>query len=125
MQDYGYYGPDSTTWKIVSEAILTLAGTRAVLMQLAHPLVATGVSVHSSYMTDPLGRTERTFILGQLLTFGSQATAHQAARTINQLHTHVHGTLQTQAGAFARATPSRAADPKMFIWVHAPLDDTI
>ena len=125
MQDYGYYGPDSTTWKIVSEAILTLAGTRAVLMQLAHPLVATGVSVHSSYMTDPLGRTERTFILGQLLTFGSQATAHQAARTINQLHTHVHGTLQTQAGAFASGTFYRARDPELLLWVHATLVDTI
>src|SRR5260370_7885433 len=102
-----------------------LGGSRAVLMQLAHPLVATGVSVHSSYMTDPLGRTERTFILGQLLTFGSQATAHQAARTINQLHTHVHGTLQTQAGAFASGTPYRARDPELLLWEHATLVDTI
>lgn len=125
MQNYGYYGPDSTTWKIVSEAVLTLAGTRAVLMQLAHPLVAIGVSVHSSYMADPLGRSERTFILGQLLTFGSQATARQAARTINQLHTHVHGTLQTQAGAFASGTFYRARDPELLLWVHATLVDTI
>jgi uncharacterized protein (DUF2236 family) len=125
MQDYGYYGPDSTTWKIVSEAVLTLAGTRAVLMQLAHPLVAIGVSVHSSYMADPLGRSERTFILGQLLTFGSQTTARQAARTINQLHTHVHGTLQTQAGAFASGTFYQARDPELLLWVHATLVDTI
>jgi uncharacterized protein (DUF2236 family) len=63
MQNYGYYGPDSTTWKIVSEAVLTLAGTRAVLMQLAHPLVAMGVSVHSSYMTDPLGKQQHARLL--------------------------------------------------------------
>src|SRR5438876_6754149 len=125
MKDYGYFGPDSVTWKIASEAVITLGGSRAVLMQLAHPLVAEGVSAHSSYMTDPFGRSARTFILRQMLAFGSRATAHRAARTINRLHTHVYGTLPEQAGAYIKGAPYKARDPELLLWVHATLIDTI
>jgi len=43
LKDNGYYGPGSATWKIASEAAITLGGARAVLLQIAHPLVAAGV----------------------------------------------------------------------------------
>lgn len=125
MKDYGLYGPGSATWKIASETVITLGGTRAVLMQIAHPLVATGVCEHSSYMADPLSRMDRTFVLGQEITFGSHTLAHEAARTINRLHTHVHGTLSEQAGGFASGTQYKARDPELLLWVHATLIDTI
>lgn len=125
MFDFGYYGPGSVAWKVNREWVVLLGGTRAVLMQLAHPLVALGVSDHSSYMTDPFGRAERTFILGEKLTFGSSRVAHQAARTINNLHKHVHGHLPNDAGAFAHGTPYDARDPELLLWVHATLVDTL
>lgn len=125
MPNHNYLGPQSATWKIGSEAAIMLGGARAVLMQIAHPLVAEGVSAHSTFMTDPLGRTEHTFLLGQMLTFGSPATVRKAARTINRLHTHVHGTLPIQAGAYASGTPYKARDPELLLWVHATLVDTI
>ena len=116
---------DNVTWKIVSEAAITLGGSRAVLMQLAHPLVAIGVSKHSRYMSDPIGRTNDTFILGQKITFGSTKTMHEAARTINILHKHVHGSLPMDAGAYESGTPYNARDPELLLWVHATLVDTI
>src|SRR6266852_7695205 len=125
MQDHAYYGPESVTWKIGREAAILLGGARAVLMQLAHPLVAMGVSEHSDYMSDPYGRSWNTFLLGQMLTFGSSATALRAARTINRLHKHVHGTLPAQAGAYSGGTPYDARDPELLLWVHATLRDTI
>jgi uncharacterized protein (DUF2236 family) len=125
MHDSGYFGKESITWRIGKEAILTLGGARAVMMQLAHPLVAMGVAEHSSYMSDPFGRTERTFMLGQMLTFGTTHTARLAARTINRLHTHVYGQLTIDAGAYARGTPYYAHDPELLLWVHATLVDTV
>jgi len=125
MQKNSISSSGSMTWKITSEAAITLGGTRAVLMQIAHPLVAMGVSAHSSYMSDPFGRTEKTFILGQKITFGSTRTMHEAARTINRLHTHVYGTLPMHAGAFESGTPYKARDPELLLWVHASLIDTI
>ena len=125
MQNHGYFGNDSITWRIGKESILMLGGARAVLMQLAHPLVAMGVSEHSSYMTDPFRRTMHTFLLGQLLTFGTTSAARRAARTINRLHTHVQGTLPVQAGGHASGSGYFARDPKLLLWVHATLADTI
>lgn len=123
--DFGYYGPGSVAWKVNREWVVLLGGTRAVLMQIAHPLVALGVSNHSSYLSDPFGRAERTFVLGERLTFGSSRLARQAARTINDLHKHVHGRLPMDAGAFARNTPYDARDPALLLWVHATLVDTL
>ena|SRR5258707_8306399 len=123
--DFGYYGPGSISWKVNREWAVMLGGTRAVLMQLAHPLVALGVSNHSSYMTDPFGRGARTFVLGEKLIFGPSRTARQAARTINNLHKHVHVHLPTDAGAFAQGAPYDARDPELLLWVHATLIDTL
>lgn len=125
MNDHGYYGPRSVTWKVGQETAVLLGGARAVLMQIAHPLVAAGVSEHSSYLSNPYGRTMHTFLLGEMLSFGSTATAREAARAINRLHTHVQGTLPTHAGAFLPGTAYRARDPELLLWVHATLVDTL
>ncbi|HLI90523.1 MAG TPA: oxygenase MpaB family protein [Ktedonobacteraceae bacterium] len=123
--DGGYFGSNSITWKLAREAIINLGGARAVLMQLAHPLVAMGVSEHSSYMRDPLGRSWRTFLLGHMLAFGSTSTARQAARTVNRLHAQVYGTLPEKVGAYHAGTPYRARDPELLLWVEATLIDTV
>jgi uncharacterized protein (DUF2236 family) len=117
-------GPDNMGWKVNKESAVLLGGSRAVLMQVAHPLVAMGVSEHSDYMTDPFGRAVRTFMLGELLTFGSQVKAYQAARTINRKHFTVHGDLPIDAGTFSKGTHYNARDPDLLLWVHATLIDT-
>ena len=125
QKDYGYYGPDSLAWKIGRETVVLLGGGRAVLMQIAHPLVAMGVSAHSSYMSDPFGRADRTLMLGEYLTFGSTLKARRAAQTINRLHRHVHGTLPMDAGAYSRGCRYDARNPELLLWVHATLVDTL
>jgi uncharacterized protein (DUF2236 family) len=117
-------GTGSIGWKINRESVVLLGGARAVLMQLAHPLIAMGVSAHSDYMTDPFGRAERTFVLGEILTFGSLEKARQAARSINRKHLHVHGESQIDAGVFPKGTRFDARDPELLLWVHATLIDT-
>jgi uncharacterized protein (DUF2236 family) len=117
-------GPGSIGWKVNRESVVLLGGSRAVLMQLAHPLIAMGVSAHSNYMVDPFGRAKRTFILGEILTFGSKEKTRQAARTINRKHLHVHGELPMDAGVFSQGTHFDARDPELLLWVHATLVDT-
>src|SRR5215510_11147750 len=72
----GYAGPNSVTWRIAREYVVLLGAGRAVLMQLAHPLVAAGVLQHSSFLRDPLGRSYRTVEFTQVLAFGSRDEAH-------------------------------------------------
>jgi len=122
---YTYNGPQSMTWKIEKEAIFVLGSMRAILMQLAHPLIAIGSDTHSCLMSDPFGRAKRTFTLSQKFAFGSDAMVHDAARSINRLHTHVHGALPIEAGAYAKGTPYKARDPELLLWAHACWVDTV
>lgn len=125
MQDQSFFGSDSATWHIGSEAIVNIGGGRALLMQLAHPLVAAGVSQHSRHMSDPFGRAMSTFMLGQMLAFGSIKTTHKAARIINRLHACVIGKLPAPAGDYAANTIYSARDPDLLLWVHATIVDTV
>ncbi|HKD76938.1 MAG TPA: oxygenase MpaB family protein, partial [Ktedonobacterales bacterium] len=120
----GYFGPQSMTWRIACEAVLMIGGGRAVLMQLAHPLVAAGVDAFSAYRSDPWRRFQETLMMSEALTFGTRGEANAAARTINRMHYHVRGQLSTSAGAFAAATPYHAHDPDLLFWVLATLIDT-
>ena len=49
----GLYGPGDVTWRVNREMVLLAGGARALLMQVAHPLVAAGVAQHSGYREDP------------------------------------------------------------------------
>ncbi len=120
----GYFGPRSMAWRIGRERVLVAGGGRAVLMQLAHPLVAAGVGDHSAYARDPWVRTFATLDLMQRITFGTRSEARAAARRINRLHTHVTGSLSESAGAYPAGTPYRARQPDLLLWVYATLIDT-
>ena len=118
---YTYNSPQSITWKIHKEAVLLMSGQSALLMQLAHPLIAAAIHDHSLVMTHPFQRAIHTIRLTQCKAFGSDMVAHDAARTINCLHAHVQGTLSVDAGAYSKGTHYRAHDPQLLLWVHATL----
>ncbi len=105
-------GPGSISWRVNREAVLLLGGGRALLMQVAHPLVAAGVAEHSDFQRDPLARLKRTMDLTLALTFGSPEEVRAAARQINRTHERVSG-----AGY-------QALDPDLLLWVHATLIDS-
>src|SRR4051794_13960545 len=56
----GLFGPGSVTWRLVREPLLLIGGGRALLMQLAHPLVAQGVVEHSDFERRPFDRLLHT-----------------------------------------------------------------
>jgi uncharacterized protein (DUF2236 family) len=114
----GLYNPGDILWNIHSEMLIGAAGPRALLLELAHPLVAEGVAQHSNFKRNPFGRLIRTGRVMHLLTFGTGEHASIAARHTNQCHTRVHG--ETADG-----TPYDAGDPQLRLWVFATLIDSI
>ncbi len=122
--DFGYAGPDSVTWRLAREYALLLGAGRAVLMQLAHPLVAAGVFQHSNFLSDPLGRSYRTVEFTQILSFGSRDEVHAITRHVNRLHHHVTGALGEEAGHYTAKSAYRAQDPALLLWVYATLVDS-
>jgi len=103
---------------------MLLGGPRALLMQLAHPLVAAGVAQHSDFQRDPLARLRRTLDMTLALVFGGGREAEEAADQINRVHSFVRGTLPEASGRFPAGTPYDARDPELLLWVHATLVDT-
>lgn len=55
-------------------AVLLGSGSRALLMQVAHPKVAAAVAEHSRYRSDTLGRLRDT--LDAIYGFAFEDTAH-------------------------------------------------
>src|SRR5437867_13172578 len=118
------YGADSMTWRVNREAVLLLGGGRALLLQVAHPLVAAGVAAHSEFHAHPLRRLWRTLDLMLTLVFADGAGALRAVRTIEGVHARVHGVLEAPSGPFPRGTRYEANDPALLLWVYATLVDT-
>jgi uncharacterized protein (DUF2236 family) len=118
------FGPESVTWRVNREAVLLLGGGRALLLQVAHPLVAAGVAAHSEFRAHPLRRLWRTLDLMLTLAFADGATALGAVRTIEGVPARVHGVLEAPSGPFARGTCYDANDPTLLLWVYATLVDT-
>lgn len=116
----GFYGPGSRMWRINREAVLLGAGPTALLLQLAHPLVAEGVAVHSDFEADPAGRLRRTLRTTLALVFGDGPAAEAAVRRLNGVHATVRGH-SADPEARALAEDYRALDPALLLWVQATL----
>ena len=108
----GFYGPDSMMWRINREAVLLGAGPAALLLQVAHPLVAAGVAEHSTFEQDPIARLRGTLITTMDLIFGDGTRAEAAVRRLNSVHASVRG------------EGYRALDPELLLWVQVTLIKT-
>jgi uncharacterized protein (DUF2236 family) len=121
-------GPSSVSWKINREIIVVAGWGRAILLQFAHPLVAAGVSDHSSYRGGLLSSFRRlTSTVGAMLSlsFGSEEEVIAAAAGINCIHDRIHGTLASAAGVFPAGQRYSAHDPELLTWVHATLLESV
>jgi uncharacterized protein (DUF2236 family) len=114
----------SVARKVNCETATLLGWGPAILLQLAHPLVAAGVAEHSIAVAHPERRLER---LGQTIramlaiTFGTEEEVARAAAAINRVHDRVHGVLAEATGPFPAGTPYSAHDPALLAWVHLTL----
>src|SRR5499425_2156651 len=115
------------TRQLHREVVLLAGWGRAILLQLAHPLVAQGVADHSTFAGTRWGRATRLRrTLGAMLalTFGAPEESAAAVRAINHIHDRVHGRLAAEAGPIPAGARYSAHDPALLAWVHATLVDT-
>jgi len=105
----GFYGPDSMMRTINREAVLLGAGPTALLLQIAHPMVAEGVAHHSTFESDPFARLRGTIMTTMDLVFGDGRRAEAAVRRLNNVHASVRG------------EGYRALDPELLLWVQVTL----
>jgi uncharacterized protein (DUF2236 family) len=102
--------------KINRETVVLLGWGRAILMQLAHPLVAAGVAEHSDFRGGLIAyvrRARRTVGAMLSITFGTEEEARAVVARINGIHDRVKGPTYS------------ARDPRLLCWVHATLVDSM
>lgn len=114
MTDDELFPIHSVARRIDREMFLLLSGTAALLLQIAHPLVAAGVAQHSRFREEPFGRLHRTLDTTLTVVFGEPDAARRALRRIDRRHLTVGGV--TEDGR-----PYEAQDPRLLLWVQTTL----
>ena len=71
--------------------LLLGAGPRALLLQIAHPLVAAGVDEHCDFRADPWRRLRGTLRSYLTIVYGTTAAARAEIRRLNALHRGIVG----------------------------------
>lgn len=119
--------PASIAKRINGERVVLLSWPRAILLQMAHPLVAAGVAEHSRFRESPRVAIERLHATVRAmlrLTFGTAREHHDTVTAILKIHARVHGVLREAVGTYAAGTPYTATDPALVLWVHGTLLDS-
>lgn len=122
---------------INAERVVLAGWSRAILLQLAHPLVAQGVADHSSFSRGAINargsgtlfsaaaRLHHTVQAMRHLTFGDASQSRAALDGIRAIHRRVNGTLAGAVGPYPAGTTYSAEDPSLVLWVHATLLDSL
>ena len=110
--------------RINAERVMLLAWPRAILLQVAHPLVAAGVAAHSTFADGGFAAVHRLWQTVQAmlaLTFGDEVERQEAIEGILAIHRRVNGELRETVGPFPAGTRYSAEDPDLVLWVHVTL----
>ncbi len=111
--DIAYFAPGCITRELHADVpSMLIGGLAALLFQMLHPLAMAGVTDHSNFRKDPVGRLDRTATFLNATTFGSRAEAEAAIARVRRIH-------ETVVGTAPDGRPYAASDPVLIAWVHA------
>lgn len=119
--DPGLFLPTDAPWVVHRDFATLVGGIRALLLQAMHPGALGGVTQHSRYEEDPLGRLSGTIRWLTVTTFGSLEAVNQEANRVNRMHDKVSGNYLDKAG---NSKSYRASDADLLLWVHIAFMDS-
>ncbi len=119
--DAGLFLPTDAPWVVHRDFATLVGGIRALLLQAMHPGALGGVTQHSRYEEDPLGRLSGTIRWLTVTTFGSLQAVQQEASRVNRMHDKVSGKYQDKQG---NSLDYRASDKDLLLWVHIAFMDS-
>jgi uncharacterized protein (DUF2236 family) len=117
--DGGVVPDGSIVRNVAAKRAVTLGGLPAVLLQLAHPMVAQGVSDYSDFERDPLARMISTLDATLVMTFGDHEQAGEKVAKVRLTHQSVHGELTQTHGEWRRGERYSALNAELCLWVYA------
>ena len=112
-RDRGLFGPDSVTWRVLSEPVMWIAGLRAMYLQALHPLVMLGTWQNTAFAKpdEAWGRFTRTVEFVRVRTYGSAAEVERLGARLRKVHASLRG-------VDADGHEFRLDEPELLLWVH-------
>lgn len=111
-EDYGFFGPDSVTWKVWSyPTSLTVGFQRAVVIEELDPALVASVDQTHAIFDRPRTRYDRTLRYFALVAFGDSRTTARAADVLVKVHSKGIGTDPVTGGRYD------ANDPESQLWI--------
>lgn len=113
----GAPGPESVAWRYVGDWRLLFGVGRALVLQVAHPVVGAGVTQHSDLRSDPWRRFNHTLESLMIQVYGGEAATSEARR-LRDRHRSING-------VDGRGRQYRALGPEAYWWVHATIFESV
>jgi uncharacterized protein (DUF2236 family) len=108
---------NSVSWRVASDARGFLAAGYALMLQVAHPTVSSGVRDHSNFLNEPWARLWRTVDYVNLTVYAGQ-DAIEVTRRLRELHRSIKG-------GNPDGTKYHALEPEAYAWVQGTLVYTV
>lgn len=113
LQDYGFFGPDSVTWKVWSNPCsFALGFIRATTIEHFDPHLAAAVVDTGDVVARTATRYDRTMRYFALVKFGDSETATRASNVLVKVHAKAVGDDPVSGRRYD------ANDPDSQLWIH-------
>ncbi|MBU9766013.1 DUF2236 domain-containing protein [Mycobacterium sp. TNTM28] len=112
-EDYGFFGPDSVTWKVWSyPTSLSIGFQRAVVIEELDPALVAAVDHTQGIYQRPRTRYDRTLRYFAMVAFDDSPSAAEVADVLVKIHSKAVGTDPVTGRSYD------ANDPASQLWIH-------
>ena len=110
--DYGFFGPDSPTWKVWAAPTALIGFQRAVVLEHFDPHLAAAVADSAGIYTDPSGRFDRTLAYFLTVAVADGRTAIEVSDALMRVHAKAKGVEPISGSRYS------ANNPEAQLWIH-------
>src|SRR6476646_2373083 len=110
--DYGFFGPDSPSWKVWASPTALIGFQRAVVLEHFDPFLAAAVADSAGIYTDPSGRLDRTLAYFLTVAVADGRTAIQVSDALMRIHARAKGIEPITGSRY------NANNPDTQLWIH-------
>jgi hypothetical protein len=110
--DYGFFGPDSPSWKVWASPTALIGFQRAVVLEHFDPFLAAAVADSAGIYTDASGRLDRTLAYFLTVAVSDGRTAIEVSDALMRIHARAKGVEPITGSRYS------ANDPDAQLWIH-------
>jgi uncharacterized protein (DUF2236 family) len=110
--DYGFFGPDSPSWKIWASPTALIGFQRSVVLEHFDPFLTAAVADHRGIYLDPQGRLDRTLAYFLTVATADGRTAVEASEHLLRVHAKMTGIEPLSGKRYS------ANNPESQLWIH-------